>query len=197
MVVKHGDNFCECVCVCVLTNNQMEWCDRQRGLGEISCRRKRINLPKGEERQLTTPKQKALKRKKKESWFAAEESDNTMCSFFFWEEIAEWVVFLGIYKTQHCYFYIGFQSYFFLKSRAWGTQKCITTGPLAYWGLIKTATTTVNGISLQHSNSSVNFLHVTEKQKIHCIFRKLSWLKWLLFSWVPIFITKISTLFSS
>lgn len=53
---EHGDNFGERVWV--LANDQMEWRDRQRGLGEISCRRRRINLTKREGRQSTTPKPK-------------------------------------------------------------------------------------------------------------------------------------------
>lgn len=49
------------LCVCAIANKWMECCDRQRGVGKMSCRRKIINPTGREERQWTSPNQRRQK----------------------------------------------------------------------------------------------------------------------------------------
>lgn len=63
--VKLRDNFCEHICVFPRKNNQMVRCDRQRGLGEISSRQKRINLTRKERKDDQPLGNKCIQREEK------------------------------------------------------------------------------------------------------------------------------------
>lgn len=81
--------------VWVPKNNQMEWSDKQRSLGGISCRQERINLPKGEERQSNSPDKSTEKRKKeRELFFRREVWQHNVAFRLLRDDPAEWAVLL-------------------------------------------------------------------------------------------------------